>query len=355
MVVGRRAAGGAVHLRRGGPGPAGDGVPAVGAGGGRVGGGPRRPCPRPGPEAGGRHRPPAHRLRPARRPDVARQRLLRRRPGRLGRPRVRGDPRQLPRLDRVRPRVDGRAQAPGRPDRAGGRGGRPRLGGLLRPGRPRPSGPHRRLLGRLPHPPRPRHPAGRVGGRHRGRPGRGLRDGVPRRDGGPEGHGPHPAGRHPGGGPGALRGVLAAHLRRPGQGPRLHLRGRQRPPLPHPADRQLRQAPRIPRCHPRGLPLRRRPRLPGRRRAHQAGLPGTGLRQEAPVGVAPPERRRTGPPAAPAAGPRSPGRPLPSAGPGRPSCHASGRTTPRIGIEPAPATVTVRPGRGAWTIEPSPM
>jgi len=32
-----------------------------------------------------------------------------------------------------------------------------------------------------------------------------------------------------------------------------------------------------------------------------------------------------------------------------------GRTMPRISIEPAPATVTFRPGRGAWTIFPSPM
>lgn len=40
-------------------------------------------------------------------------------------------------------------------------------------------------------------------------------------------------------------------------------------------------------------------------------------------------------------------------GPVRP--HTSGRTTPRIGIEPAPAIVTSRPGRGAWTIAPSPM
>lgn len=31
-----------------------------------------------------------------------------------------------------------------------------------------------------------------------------------------------------------------------------------------------------------------------------------------------------------------------------------GRTTPRIGIDPAPANVTWRPGRGAWTIVPSP-
>lgn len=34
--------------------------------------------------------------------------------------------------------------------------------------------------------------------------------------------------------------------------------------------------------------------------------------------------------------------------------YLSGRTTPRIFIEPAPARVTLRPGRGAWTIAPSP-
>ncbi|MDQ0934389.1 hypothetical protein QFZ49_004329 [Streptomyces turgidiscabies] len=34
--------------------------------------------------------------------------------------------------------------------------------------------------------------------------------------------------------------------------------------------------------------------------------------------------------------------------------HAPGRTTPSIGIDPAPAVVTVRPGRGACTIVPSP-
>lgn len=34
--------------------------------------------------------------------------------------------------------------------------------------------------------------------------------------------------------------------------------------------------------------------------------------------------------------------------------HLSGRTTPRIGIDPAPASVTCRPGRGACTIAPSP-
>lgn len=35
--------------------------------------------------------------------------------------------------------------------------------------------------------------------------------------------------------------------------------------------------------------------------------------------------------------------------------YLSGRTTPRIRIEPAPAIVTFRPGRGACTIAPSPM
>lgn len=37
-----------------------------------------------------------------------------------------------------------------------------------------------------------------------------------------------------------------------------------------------------------------------------------------------------------------------------PRRYLSGRTTPRIFIEPAPARVTLRPGRGAWTIAPSP-
>lgn len=46
-------------------------------------------------------------------------------------------------------------------------------------------------------------------------------------------------------------------------------------------------------------------------------------------------------------------RPPPFAGT-HPASYAPGRTTPRIGIEPAPASVTVRPGRGAWTIVPSP-
>ncbi len=46
------------------------------------------------------------------------------------------------------------------------------------------------------------------------------------------------------------------------------------------------------------------------------------------------------------------GRPGAGALPGR--GYASGRTTALIGMEPAPASVTLRPGRGAWTIAPSP-
>lgn len=140
---------------------------------------------------------PPHGLRHPRRPDLARQRLLLCGPGGLGRPRVRGRPGQLPRLDRLRPRVDRRPEVPRRPDRAGGHRRGPGVGDHLRPRRPRPPDPHRRLLGRLPHPPRHRHPARRVDPGHRGGPGRRLRDGLPRRDGSPEGHGPHPPGRHP--------------------------------------------------------------------------------------------------------------------------------------------------------------
>lgn len=40
---------------------------------------------------------------------------------------------------------------------------------------------------------------------------------------------------------------------------------------------------------------------------------------------------------------------------GRAGGYLSGRTTPRIGIEPAPPIVTFLPGRGAFTIAPSPM
>lgn len=66
-------------------------------------------------------------------------------------------------------------------------------------------------------------------------------------------------------------------------------------------------------------------------------------------------RRGAFPRPAPAKG-RAPaeGRPPPRGG-SRRSPYASGRTTPSIGIDPAPAMVTVRPGRGACTIAPSPM
>ena len=39
---------------------------------------------------------------------------------------------------------------------------------------------------------------------------------------------------------------------------------------------------------------------------------------------------------------------------GVPGPYLSGRTTPRIRIEPAPASVTFRPGRGECTMAPSP-
>ncbi|GAA3052711.1 hypothetical protein GCM10020000_37860 [Streptomyces olivoverticillatus] len=50
-------------------------------------------------------------------------------PGGLGRPRLRGHTRQLPRLHRLRPGLDGRAQAPRRADRARGHSRGPGLGG----------------------------------------------------------------------------------------------------------------------------------------------------------------------------------------------------------------------------------
>ena len=46
----------------------------------------------------------------------------------------------------------------------------------------------------------------------------------------------------PGGGPGALRGVVPADVRGRGQGAGLHLGGRQRPALPDPPGRELRGA-----------------------------------------------------------------------------------------------------------------
>ena len=209
VVLGRRAAGGPLHTRRGRPGPARPEVPAVGAGGGRVGGRPRRPHPRPRPEARRRHGPlptvfdlhggptwhdsDSFAAGPAAWVDHGYAVVRVNYRGSTGYGRAW--------TDALKHRVG--------PDRAGGRRRGAGVGGLLRPRRPRAPGPHRRLLGRLPHPPRHRHPAGGVDGGHRGGAGRGLRHRVPRRDGGAEGHGPHPPGRHPRGGPGPLRGVLA--------------------------------------------------------------------------------------------------------------------------------------------------
>ncbi len=105
-----------------------------------------------------------HGLRHPRRPDLARQRRVRLVAGRLGGPRLRRRPRQLPRLDRLRPRLDGRAQAPRRADRAGGHRRGPRVGGGLRAGRPGAAGAGGRLVGRLSDAAGARHAAGGVGG-----------------------------------------------------------------------------------------------------------------------------------------------------------------------------------------------
>lgn len=88
--------------------------------------------------------------------------------------------------------------------------------------------------------------------------------------------------------------------------------------------------------------------------------PPARLREPVPPAPRPaPRSRRPGPASAPAPGPQAPSglRGLRPGAPGRtrPDGYASGRTTPRIFIEPAPATVTVRPGLGECTIRPSPM
>ena len=85
-------------------------------------------------------------------------------PGRLGRPRLRGRPGQLPRLDRLRRGLARRARSTGSglielEDIAAVRDGPVATG----PRRPRAGGAHRRLLGRLPDPARPRRPAGARG------------------------------------------------------------------------------------------------------------------------------------------------------------------------------------------------
>lgn len=139
----------------------------------------------------------------------------------------------------------------------------------------------RRLVGRLSDPARARHAAGLLGAGTGGGPGRGLRHRVPRRDGGPEGDGPHTAGRDTGGSTGSVRGVVPADVRGCRARAGLHLGGSQRPALPHPPGGELRGPPRRARRRPRGVPVRRGARLARRGGADQAGPAGARFRAEA--------------------------------------------------------------------------
>ena len=133
----------------------------------------------------------------------------------------------------------GRAHRPARADRARGRRRRLRRAGRRGRRRPAAGAALRRLVGRVPHPARPRHPAGALGGGHRRGAGGRLPGRVRGRDGGPAGLRPGAVRRLTGGGARRLRAVLADHLR--GRRRRAGARGRrrQRPALPDPADRQL--------------------------------------------------------------------------------------------------------------------
>ena len=108
--------------------------------------------------------------------------------------------------------------------------------GIVDPQRADPVG---RLVGRLPHPARARHPAGALGRGHRRGAGRRLPGGLRGRDGGPAGLRPGAVRRVTGRGARRLRAVLPDHLRRRRRRTGARRRGRQRPALPDPADRQL--------------------------------------------------------------------------------------------------------------------
>ena len=125
------------------------------------------------------------------------------------------------------------------PDRARGRRRRLRRPGRRGHRRPAARAAVGRLVGRVPHPARPRHPAGALGGGHRRGAGRGLPGRVRGRDGGPAGLRPGAVRRVTGGGARRLRAVLADHLRRRRRRAGARGRRRQRPALPDPADRQL--------------------------------------------------------------------------------------------------------------------
>lgn len=130
-------------------------------------------------------------------------------------------------------------RGPSRPDRAGGRGRGARLGGRLGPGRPGQVRGRGRFLGWVPDPAGRGHPARAVGGRGGQRAGGRLRGGLRGRDGAAAGLRPGAVRRVAGGAAGALRGVLADHLRGQGDHAGAGAGRRERPALPDPADREL--------------------------------------------------------------------------------------------------------------------
>ena len=108
-------------------------------------------------------------------------------------------------LHRLRQRLAGRAQGPAGAHRARGHRRGLRRAGRRGDRRPGAGAALRRLLGRVPHAARPRHPARALGRRHRRGAGRRLPGGVRGRDGGPEGLRPRAVRRFAGGGARRLR------------------------------------------------------------------------------------------------------------------------------------------------------
>ena len=167
---------------------------------------------------------PGDDVRP-RRPDMARHRSLAARGAGLRRPGVRDRTRELPWLDRIRPRVARHAHREHRRPRARGRergaAGSRGTGAC----RPRARGRRRVLLGRLRHAARGRQAPGALDVRHRGRARRRLRGRVRGAVAEPPGLRPRaPRREDPGGAAGADARPECDQLRRrrPGPGPVLH-------------------------------------------------------------------------------------------------------------------------------------
>ncbi len=122
-------------------------------------------------------------------------------------------------------------------------------------------------------------------------------------------------------------------------------------PHPHPLSHSA------PRHHPAPPAIEARPPARTRKTPAPPGQ-GNGSHRAAPEGQGSPARAeaapaRTGKPRTARPGQRQ--RPARAeAADRRRRRYASGRTTALIGMEPAPAIVMLRPGRGAWTIAPSP-